>query len=131
MPNQIPFIVGETEFKFIIGQTSFGFLVYSSIPPAKAVCRYGDISVGHSCFPSRPNNGGSPNVFINGIKAHIQFDHWLTHCCVNPPFPCHDGFLSTGSTTVFVNGVQLGRAGDPISCGDTVSGGSPNVFAGG
>jgi len=85
-----------------------------------AACRLGDTSAGHCFFP-RPNDQGSPNVFINGIAAHRVGDHW----------PVHDGVLAQGSPNVFVNGVALGRIGDAISCGDTVAQGSPNVFVNG
>ncbi|WP_415010610.1 PAAR domain-containing protein [Amaricoccus sp.] len=39
--------------------------------------------------------------------------------------------LAAGSSTVFVNGLQLGRIGDPVACGSSVAAGSPDVFAGG
>ena len=94
----------------------------------QAVCRKGDSSTGHSGFYPRPNDQGSSDVFINGIGAHRQCDHWVVHC--NPTPVCHDGVLSGGSGTVFVNGKPLGRVGDDISCGDVVATGSPNVFAG-
>lgn len=92
-----------------------------------AACRLGDMSAGHCFFP-RPNDQGSPNVFINGIAAHRVGDHWPVHVCGKQS---HDGVLAQGSPNVFVNGVALGRIGDAISCGDTVAQGSPNVFANG
>lgn len=95
------------------------------------VCRLGDMSVGHGCWPSRENDQASANVFINGLGGHRQGDHWVTHCC-GPA--CHDGYLARGSATVFVNGLTLGRIGDPIEGGcneaDFVKGGSADVFAG-
>lgn len=94
----------------------------------QAVCRKGDTSTGHGLWPCRPNDQGSSNVLINGIGAHRQSDHWVVHC--DPEPSCHDGVLSGGSGTVFVNGKPLGRVGDDISCGDVVATGSPNVFAG-
>lgn len=93
----------------------------------QAVTRQGDVSTGHGCFPARASTGGSGNVFINGIPAHRSGDSWAVHCC-GPV--CHPGTLSSGSSTVFVNGQPLGRIGDPISCGDTVGQGSPDVFSG-
>jgi len=92
-----------------------------------AACRLGDMSAGH-CFTARPNDQGSPNVFINGIAAHRLSDHWITHCC---GIVCHDGVLAQGSPNVFVNGLAQGRIGDAISCGDTIAQGSPNVFVNG
>lgn len=94
------------------------------MPP---VTRLGDVCSGHGCWPSRPNDTASPNVYANNIPIHRQSDHWVVHCC--PP-PCHDGVLAAGSPTVYINNLQCGRIGDPVSCGSTVATGSPNVFAG-
>jgi len=93
------------------------------------VCRLGDTCSGHGAFPPRANDSASSDVFVNGIGAHRQGDHWVTHC--DPTPVCHDSTLASGSATVFVNGVQLGRIGDPVACGSTVVVGSGNVFAGG
>lgn len=93
-----------------------------------AVTRLGDTCTGHGCYPSRANDQASGNVFVNGIGAHRQGDHWVTHCC-GPA--CHDSALSAGSSTVYVNGKQLCRIGDPVACGGASSVGSGNVFAGG
>lgn len=93
------------------------------MPP---VARLGDICTGHGCFPPRPNISGSPNVFANMIPVHRQGDAWAVHCC--PP-PCHAGVLARGAPTVFANNRQVGRIGDPVSCGSLVATGSPNVFA--
>lgn len=93
-----------------------------------AVTRLGDNCTGHGCWPSRPSVSASPNVFVNGIPVHRQGDAWATHCC-GPA--CHAGVLAAGSSTVYVNGKQCGRIGDPVNCGSNVAEGSPNVFAGG
>lgn len=96
-----------------------------------AVVRLGDTSTGHPhCYPSRPNIEASPNVFINGLGAHRLGDAWASHGACPDHVP-HGGNASGGSSTVFVNGRALCRIGDPISCGDTMATGSPNVFAGG
>jgi len=97
------------------------------------VARLGDKCTGHSCFPPRNSNQGSPNVYVNGRPAHRQGDSWEVHCCTHPEVPhgCHSSNLAAGSSTVYVNGRQLGRIGDPVSCGSTVATGSGNVFAGG
>ena len=94
-----------------------------------AVARKGDICSGHGCFPPRPSTGASPDVYVNGIAVHRQGDGWATHGCGD----CtpHGGNLSAGSSTVYVNGKQMGRIGDPVSCGSVAAQGSPNVFAGG
>jgi len=93
-----------------------------------AAVRLGDECTGHGCFPSRVNDQGSPNVFINGKPAHRQGDHWVTHCCA---IPCHDSTASGGSSSVFVNGKPKVRIGDEVACGSAAAQGSPNVFVGG
>ena len=72
-------------------------------------------------------------MFVNGIPVHRQGDGWATHCCTHPTVPhgCHGGSLAAGSSTVFANGLQMGRIGDPVDCGSSVSSGSGDVFAGG
>ena len=98
-----------------------------------AVTRLGDNCTGHECFPPRSSTSGSPNVYVNDIPAHRQGDGWSAHTCTHPDIPhgTHGGSLAAGSSTVFVNGKQLGRIGDPVSCGSSVASGSKNVFAGG
>ena len=94
-----------------------------------AVTRLGDQCTGHGCYPPRPNIQASPNVFCNGIAVHRETDGWAVHCC--PPPVCHAGNLASGSSTVFVNGLECGRIGDPVDCGSVVAEGSDNVFCGG
>ena len=93
-----------------------------------AVTRRGDACTGHGCWPPRPSTGGSPDVFANGIAVHRQADTWAAHTC--PAIPqTHASLLASGSATVFANGRQLGRIGDPVACGSSVAAGSPDVFA--
>lgn len=92
-----------------------------------AAVRLGDECTGHGCFGPRVNDEASEDVFINGIGAHREGDHWTTHCC--GPI-CHDGVADTGSTTVFINGKPAMRIGDAISCGSICAQGSPSVFIG-
>lgn len=92
------------------------------------VARLGDICSGHGCWPPRPNDQASLNVYVNSINTHRESDHWVIHCCDDD---CHDGALSRGSSTVFINGLPIARIGDPVSCGSSVAQGSSNVFAGG
>ena len=91
------------------------------------ICRLGDSCTGHGSFPSRVNDEGSPNVFVNGRAVHRQGDHWVTHS--NPTPSSHDGTASGGSSNVFANGKPIMRIGDTISCGSLIATGSPNVFA--
>lgn len=92
-----------------------------------AAARLSDYCSGHGCFSSRPTIQGSPNVFMNFLPAHRQGDAYAVHCCVT----CHASVLAKGSSTVYVNGLQQGRIGDPVACGSFVATGSPNVFVGG
>jgi uncharacterized Zn-binding protein involved in type VI secretion len=94
-----------------------------------AVTRRGNACTGHGCWPPRPSTGGSPDVFANGIAVHRQGDAWAAHTCPEIP-QTHASVLASGSTTVFANGRQLGRIGDPVACGSSVAAGSPDVFAG-
>lgn len=85
------------------------------------------ICTGHGCYPARPNNEASPNVFVNGIPVHRKTDSWESHECDGES---HAGVLSSGSSSVFVNGLACGRIGDSVSCGSKVAQGSGNVFCG-
>lgn len=89
----------------------------------KAAARKGDKCTGHAGAPPRPNDQGSPDVFINGLAAHRKGDHWILH-------KDHDSILAQGSPTCFINGKNQGRVGDPVACGSKVATGSPNVFVG-
>jgi len=90
----------------------------------------GDSGSGHGCWPPRPSTGGSGDVFVNGIAVHRAGDAWAPHTC--PAIPeTHASALAAGSSTVFANGQQVGRVGDPVACGSSVVAGSGNVFAGG
>lgn len=93
-----------------------------------AAChRHSDLCAGH-CFNIRPNNEGSPNVFINNKACHRLGDGWPPHCCGNS---CHDSVTVGGSSVCFINGKPCARIGDPLNCGDRCNTGSPNVFVGG
>ena len=101
----------------------------------RAVSRKGDNSTGHGCYPSRPSIAGSPNVFVNHIPVHRKGDAWAIHGCA-PPCTPHGGVLQDGSPTVEANERRSGpkevaRVGDPITCGDYVAEGSPNIFCDG
>lgn len=96
------------------------------MPP---VTRLSDSGSGHGSFVPRPSSEGSGDVFVNGIPVHREGDGWVPHGSPSPS-PPHGGTLASGSSTVFVNGRQCGRIGDPVSCGSVVVQGSPNVFAG-
>lgn len=84
-----------------------------------------DFSTGHTPFPPRPADQGSPDVFTNFIPQVRVSDHYPKH----PKIPVHDSFASAGSPNVFVNNLPIHRIGDAIDCGDMSGAGSPNVFA--
>ena len=94
-----------------------------------AVARLGDRCTGHGCWPPRPNNTASPNVYANGIPVHREADGWAAHTCPDIP-ETHASVLAAGSPTVYANGRQVGRIGDPVACGSLIATGSGNVFAG-
>jgi len=91
-----------------------------------AITRLGDPLTGHGCYGDHVINAGSSDVFINGIGASREGDVSTSHCC---GVPCHTGVMA-GSNTVFINGKSAQKVGDPVDCGSTQSGGSPDVFIG-
>ena len=94
-----------------------------------AVTRIGDADVVHCSGMSRAV--GSSDVFVNGIAVSRQSDVNTVH--KKPPAPCppHAADITTGSSTVKVNGLGCGRIGDAITGCTSVAAGSENVFAGG
>ena len=92
-----------------------------------AATRIGDADVTHCSAPARA--AGSPNVFVNSIAWSRQGDNNTGHLLPGTPCPSHAAPISSGSSTVYVNGVQAGRIGDPTCT--SVAAGSSNVFAGG
>jgi uncharacterized Zn-binding protein involved in type VI secretion len=53
------------------------------------------------------------------------------HLLPGNPCPAHAAPISSGSSTVFINGMGCGRVGDAISGCTAVAAGSGNTFAGG
>lgn len=88
------------------------------------------IATNHGCTGTTTTLGGSGNVFANNIGVVRQGDANTTHsyggrnCSAT-----HSVSLSGGSGTVFANNLPIGRVGDGYG-GETISSGSPNVFAG-
>lgn len=93
-----------------------------------AVTRKGDADVVHCSRPFRDEH--SPNVYANGILISRQGDNNTSHQLPGSPCPSHAAPITTGSTTVFINGLGCGRIGDAITGCTSVAAGSPNVFAG-
>jgi len=92
-----------------------------------AATRIGDADVPHCSGMTRAQ--GSSNVFVNSIGWSRQGDNNTGHLLPGAPCPSHAAPISSGSSTVYVNGKQAGRVGDPTCT--SVAAGSPNVFAGG
>ena len=93
---------------------------------APAVARIGDAELPHCSGMSRAQ--GSPNVFANGLGISRQGDLNTSHLLPGKVCPVHSTPIISGSSTVFINGKQCGRVGDPTCT--AVAQGSPNVFAG-
>ena len=83
------------------------------------------------------SDAGSSTVFVNGIGVVRNGDAMASHpdgnpCTVSPIN--HAPTLSTYSSTVFVDGKQIGRIGDKYDSDGhydhTIASGSTNVFAG-
>lgn len=91
------------------------------------IARLNSMCTGHGCFPPRINDTASPDVFVEGLPIHRQGDHWTTHTCSNQT---HDSVLASGSGSIYVNGLQCGRIGDPIACGSMIMTGAETCFAG-
>jgi len=94
-----------------------------------AATRIGDADVSHCSGMTRAE--GSPTVYVNAIKWSRQGDNNTGHLLPGDPCPSHAAPITTGSTTVFVNGKGAGRIGDGITSCTSVAAGSSNVFAGG
>jgi uncharacterized Zn-binding protein involved in type VI secretion len=93
-----------------------------------AATRIGDSDVAHCSGMVRA--AGSGNVFVNGRPWSRQGDVNTVHLLPGSPCPAHAAAISSGSSTVKVNGRGAGRVGDSISGCTAVASGSSNVFAG-
>ena len=94
-----------------------------------AVTRLGDADLAHCSDMTR--DGCSPNVYVNKIAVSRETDVNTSHLLPGAPCPSHAAPITTGSTTVFINGLGCGRVGDAITDCTSVAVGSGNVFAGG
>ena len=93
-----------------------------------AATRIGDADIPHCSGMTRAE--GSSTVFVNSIAWSRQGDNNTTHLLPGSPCPAHAVPITTGSTTVKVNGKGAGRVGDVITSCTSVAAGSSNVFAG-
>lgn len=92
----------------------------------------GAASTGHICYPPTNLVGSSKNIYVNLSLAGRVGDLFAPHSCTgsDPPPPHLVRAISQGPLNVYFNMRPPGRAGDMISCGDTIAVGSLNVFAG-
>ena len=98
-----------------------------------AVSRVGDsLSTGHGCTGSTSiassNTDGS--VKVDNINAIVVGAPTVSHPFPpNPPCAPHVANLNAGSSSVFIQGIAVGRVGDSADAGVMTSG-SNNVFLG-
>ena len=94
-----------------------------------AITRIGDADVAHCSGMTRA--AGSTDVFVNNIGISRQDDNNTSHLLPPVPCPSHAAPITTGSTTVFINGKGCGRVGDGLTGCTSVAAGSSDTFAGG
>jgi uncharacterized Zn-binding protein involved in type VI secretion len=88
----------------------------------------GAITSGHGSFPPSPIEEGSSNVNVEGKPCTFKSAIVKTH--INPsPSPCTRS-ISSGSSTVNINGHPAARISDSIDCGGMILQGNSTVFCG-
>ena len=98
-----------------------------------AVSRVGDsLSTGHGCTGTTTiassNTDGS--VKADNINIIVVGAPTVSHPVPpNPPCAPHVANLNAGSSSVFIQGIAVGRVGDSADAGAMTSG-SPSVYAG-
>jgi len=98
-----------------------------------AVSRVGDsLSTGHGCTGSTTiassNTDGS--VKADNINIIVVGAPTVSHPFPpNPPCAPHVANLNAGSSSVYIQGIAVGRVGDSADAGAMTSG-SPSVYAG-
>jgi uncharacterized Zn-binding protein involved in type VI secretion len=72
---------------------------------------------------------GSNSVLCNGIPVGLHVSQITPHAPFGRPHPPHQSATTTsGSPTVFCDGVPVLRVGSGNSCGHSIVQGSPDVF---
>lgn len=88
--------------------------------------KVGDVGTAHDGFPETPILSGSPDVKFDGQAAARVGDPLLPHS--KPKHPPHPRTISSGSSTVFINGKPAAITGGEISCGGvTIGSGTVNI----
>jgi len=98
-----------------------------------AIVRIGDLlSTGHQCDGNTTlaDSGQDGTVMANGKIIAVKGASTIVHKILSGD-KCipHTASLNSGSGSVFINHIQIGRVGDSADSG-SMSSGSPNVFAG-
>lgn len=97
------------------------------------VVRTGDsLSTGHGCADSTTlASANQSSVYANGILVAVVGAPTVSHPFPpDPPCDPHVANLDAGSSSVFAEGIAVGRVGDSADAGSMASG-SADVFAGG
>tara|TARA_B110000858_G_scaffold51471_1_gene59632 strand:- start:84 stop:398 length:315 start_codon:yes stop_codon:yes gene_type:complete len=91
---------------------------------------------GHLCDKTAPVLASQYSVYANGKQILVRGNRVAPHVLPNPAYPpkkpkCipHKAKLTGSSSTVFVQGIGVGRKGDKADMG-AMLGASPDVFAG-
>ena len=100
---------------------------------ANFVVRTGDtLSTGHGCVGTTTLNGDNTDgtVHANGIDIAVKGTPTVSHAFPpEPPCAPHVAQLNVGSSTVWINGIEVGRIDDSADAGQMTTG-SPDVTAG-
>ena len=100
---------------------------------ANFVVRTGDtLSTGHGCVGTTTLAGDNQDgtVHANGIDIAVIGAPTVSHAFPpNPPCAPHVAQLNVGSSTVWINGIEVGRIDDSADAGQMTTG-SPDVTAG-
>ena len=99
------------------------------------VVKIGDtLTTGHSCSATttiESSNQITTNVYANNILIDVVGAPTVSHIAPPTPLcPPHVRVLNTGSGSVFINGIGVGRVDDSADSGVMIEG-SPNVNVGG
>ena len=97
------------------------------------VVRDGDtLSTGHGCVGTTTLNGDNTDgtVHANNIDIAVIGAPTVSHPFPpDPPCTPHTAELNAGSSSVWINGIAVGRIGDSADAGAMTTG-SPDVYAG-
>ena len=93
-----------------------------------AVARQGDMNVPHCSYHTM--QGASGDVFANGLGVCRIGDSTTVHLTYGKKCGAHRAPVSSGSSSVFVNGRPVACVGSNLTLCTFIAQGSPNVFAG-